>query len=154
MGFISATQNSSTTPIDQEFPKQTTLLFDEFVVEVGNSKQTNLQSNQFYNFFSFQNPAALNDQSSRQFFLAAGNYTLNILGTSSTNRGISQILIDEVVQGTLDWYAAKNTQNVIKTLTVTVPSDGTHKLTCKASGKNVASTDYFLVLTKLWFTPV
>ncbi len=87
------------------------------------------------------------------FYLAAGAYTLNALGITSTDSGKIDWYIDNVlaVSGQ-DWYSAALTYNVVKTAAVTVVGNGQHTLKGVVNGKNAApSSDYIVRLTAIAF---
>lgn len=125
------------------------LFYDEFQVVTGNAL-TSFIREQSYNYVAYQDLPALGDETFAQFNLSAGDYTLFALGISSTNRGILTVVLDGIVQGTIDWYSAIQAANVVETLPITVLDDGTHSLLFRTVSKNASSTDYYMPLTKLW----
>jgi hypothetical protein len=100
--------------------------------------------------YVYQNLAGNGDTFTHQFSLAAGSYTLNVLGWLGPDRGKVDWYIDGVlaVSGQ-DWYAGGYTYNVVKTSAVTVASSGLHVLKGVVNGHTVPSTGYYIVLTSI-----
>jgi len=94
---------------------------------------------------------AQNDEISYTFYSKAGRYTLVVLGLSYTDEAISTIIIDGVIQGTIDWYNPVIIYNSILTLPVTIATDGVHTINFRAATRNVAVIHWFLSLTAFWF---
>jgi hypothetical protein len=108
-----------------------------------------------YGFWGWNESSHANaDSFTLGVFLAAGSYTMSVLGLAYTSRGKLDWYIDDVAVVTgQDWYDAGLTANVTKTATVAVATDGMHTLKGIVNGKNAESTDYYYVLTKIWFRP-
>ncbi|NEP13738.1 MAG: hypothetical protein F6K14_26760 [Symploca sp. SIO2C1] len=111
--------------------------------------QTNV-SLQLYETFSYQNPAVINDVVRWKVNLNEGSYSLFLLGSPSTNRGIIALEIDNINQGTVDWYSSVFQYNITKIMPFVITTNGEHFIDLKVVGKNAASSDYFNVVTKLW----
>lgn len=131
-----------------------TLWHDESVVVVGSAIATYHDTAQNYAFFVQQSPAANLNAFEIKFVLDAGTYTFSVLGLTANSRGLIDWAIDgaNVVTGQ-DWYAGGLTYNVVKTATVTVLTSGVHTLRGTVNGKNASSTDYQMLITKMWFGP-
>jgi len=112
----------------------------------------NLDATQIYALY-FQNaPPAQNDEINYKLFHKAGTYTLVLLHMAGNNRAIATVIIDGVVQGTIDTYnAAAAVHNVYSTLPVTFLTDGEHTINFKAATRNGASTNWYLGLTAFSF---
>lgn len=91
-----------------------------------------------------QGTGVINDAWEEDFYMGAGSYTLSMFGETFTNRGISSIYIDEVLQGTIDWYSGVGVANLYKTLAVVVVGDGYHVLKVLMATKNASATSYAL----------
>ncbi len=96
----------------------------------------------------------INDQVNYRFSCSGGTYTFRILGHTNTDMGIATLLIDGVSIGTIDWYAASLTRNVLKDLSGVVLTAGNHILGMKAATKHASSTDYYLnlITISIWRT--
>lgn len=88
------------------------------------------------------------------FFPVTGTYTVSVLGTTGTSRGLLTFSLDGVAiaGGTMDFYAAVGSQNVYKTISLTISLVGYHKLRAVIT-KNAASSNYFIEFTKMTITP-
>lgn len=87
--------------------------------------------------------------------LAAGTYTLSVLGMTQNNFGKYDWSCDgsNVITGD-DRYSAAATYNVVATSgSFTVTGNGRHLFKGTVNGKNAASTGRFLNLTCLWVVP-
>lgn len=116
---------------------------------VGNVIFVGVSATNFYNIVVFQSPSVINDSFTQSFTLAAGAYTLFVMGTSFTGRGIVQWRIDGVLQGSQDWYSAGVTPKVLSTA-ITVIGDGVHTVSGTVASKNGASTGFDMTLQKYW----
>lgn len=127
------------------------------LVENGNAITSAISTNQFYNQAWLQSAAANGDIFTNSFVLGEGTYTMHILGQTTGNSA----KIDWVIDGTTiltgqDWYSAGFTFNVEKTIaaiTVAANDGGRHVLTGTVNGRNGASGDFQIRLTKIWFEP-
>lgn len=90
----------------------------------------------------------------QSIFIAAGTYTLAILGETRSTCGILDVYVDNVFQyGSQDWYSAGTTNNVVKTGTIVVVGDGYHVIKFLNNGKNVSSTDWGMLFTYFQIYP-
>jgi len=96
---------------------------------------------------------AINDQIDYTAFLAAGTYTINMIGRHATNKGIATILIDGVSVGTMDWYdAGGQAYHEKRTITgVVVATSGIKTISVKMASKNPASSDYQIIFNPITF---
>jgi hypothetical protein len=75
--------------------------------------------------------------------LAAGTWTITLIGIKSTDYGICTVSLDGSSVGTLDMYAASSTNNNVMSLTgVTVSATGKKRLLLKMATKNASSSAY------------
>ena len=106
-------------------------------------------SDQKYQFLLYNNTFAQNDEIEYEIFAHHGTRTLEILGRTNNNSAIITPYIDDVAQGTIDFYSLSDTYNVIKTLAVTVVGTKQHSLKIKSTDKNPLSGNYIFNLTWL-----
>lgn len=142
-----------TTLVSTDLPTRATMWHDESTILVGSALLHNVSAFQIFNFIDYQNPPANGDTFTQSFFVRAGIYNFSILGITYNNNGLIDWFLDgnRIITGQ-DWYSAAGTFNVVKTLTgLSVPFDGKHVLRASINGKNVASSNYFAQLTKMWF---
>ena len=93
---------------------------------------------------------AQNDELDYTFTHKAGTYTLCVLGVTDPNHGIITVSMDGSTQGTIDWYSAVLTWNVLKTLSVTIATSGSHTLNIKVTDKNVAAGNHYYDSSHWW----
>jgi hypothetical protein len=142
-----------------QFPR-TAILFASQIVKVTGSWTLTLvpDTSQILGFVYRQDSAAnANNGDSYDIgvWLAAGTYTMTILGSTTNNMGKLEWYVDgELNAAAQDWYSAALTANVIKTGTLTVLGDGYHVLTGKTNGKNASSSDYLFRWTALYIVPL
>ena len=133
-------------------PTRATLWHDEATVTAGNALTRTIAASQAYGWFAYQNAAADADSFTYTLVLAAGTYTMYVLGKTNSSYG----KLDWDLDGTTittgqDWYAAE-TFNVTKTVaSIVVTTGGRLVLTGTVNGKNAGSTNYNIGLTKIWF---
>jgi len=85
------------------------------------------------------------------FTIAAGTYTVYVLGIRSTNRGKLDWYLDAAgspFEAGQDWYSVTADYNYIQTMSITIGSDGNHVLKGKINGKTGSA--YYWALTKIW----
>ncbi len=139
----------------QIFPTHVTLWHDESKTITGNALTNDIASSistQAYQTQTYQSPAANGDVFEMQpFLIAAGTYTLSVLGILYNNGGIMKWTLDgvNVITGQ-DWYGVGSTFNTIKTGSITIATDGIHTLRGVTTGQNVSSIGFFIALTKVW----
>jgi hypothetical protein len=134
-----------------DFPVAVAFFVDEVTKTVGNAFTLTLDALERYGWWQYQNAAANGDSWEKSIFLKAGTYTISVLGMTAPSRGIQEIFIDGVSVGTIDWYNGSLVYNQVKTISsVTVTGDGQHTFKSTVNGKNGSSSDYQLLLTKVW----
>ena len=95
---------------------------------------------------------ALNDECYFPIYvLDTGSKTLNFLGETHLNAGISTIKVDGVSKGTIDWYAA-DAVNVVKSVSIGALTAGIHEMTIKMASKNALSTAYGMWFSGWWIS--
>jgi hypothetical protein len=135
------------------FPKRADMWHYQSLVTVGNALTTdNAVADTYSNVRTYQNAPANGDTFTHGFLLADGMYTLNIGGIKAGSHGKVDWYVDNVLQGTQDWYFGSQV-NEIKTLSITVVGDGWHVLKGVVNGKNAGSSNYYMVLRKFWIVP-
>jgi hypothetical protein len=129
----------------------TALMFQRYaIVGLGNPLVINHQAAQDFGHECVQWPGANGDRFIHYFYLAAGNYVLNILGTTEPGSGLIDWYIDGVLQfAGQDWYTVGIVQNVVTANAVIVVGSGQHVLTGIVNGQNVASGGFNIYLTAL-----
>ena len=134
------------------YPRRATMWHDESTVLSGNDLRHYLDPNaQLYNTRTNQDPAANGDSFSNGFLLAAGNYTLSLLGSTGAVFGKVDWYVDDALQiSGQDWYSAATARNVVKRAPIGVAADGWHTLKGVVNGKHASSTGFYITLTKLW----
>jgi len=143
--------NGNFTGDQMSYPVTATMWPDEATVIAGTAS-INIVSTvlPYTEYTEFPSPG-IGDWLSWKFFLAAGSYTLYVIGITGSPYGQVQVLIDSVIQsGVLDWYANPGSVNVILSLGITVSTSGVHQLDLKVSGKNASSSNYYFLPTKIW----
>jgi hypothetical protein len=142
------------------YPTHATIWHDESTVITGNAFVTGASSHdtsQNYGAYKYQNTPANGDKfETIPFLLAAGTYTVTILGVTNNNYG----KVDWRLNGTLiggaatgqDWYSASLTYNVEQSFSMAVAVDGVYTLSGTINGTNGSSISpfYRAVLTKFW----
>lgn len=90
-----------------------------------------------------QSSGAQNDEVGWDVVLAAGTWTVEIICTKGTTRGVYNISLDGLSIGTLDSYAASTTDNNVLSITgVTVASTGKKRLLLRMAAKNTSASSY------------
>jgi hypothetical protein len=117
-------------------------LWGELNVVAGNTIRWVANSTQQLGGYWEQFTNAQNDIVEWNLQLDEGVYLLSILGVTQTKMGITTVYVDSVSQGTIDWYSAALTQNVLKTISVSVLVGGNHEIEFKAATKNSSATQY------------
>ena len=88
-------------------------------------------------------------------YLPRGTWTLIMYGQTGTNRGISDIDIDNVEIASFDWYADPVVNIVRKSQTaIAIATSGLKTLRLRVDGKHASSTGYIIVFNyiALWRT--
>lgn len=112
-------------------------------------------SGQFLSGPFFNSSGADLDNITYNVYLAAGTYTLRLLGAQYTSSGIVDIDIDAAEVGSVDQYASSNTPNHIYTVTnISIAASGAHTIKVRVDGKNASSSGYRAALGAicLWRT--
>lgn len=77
--------------------------------------------------------------------LEAGTYEILIVGTKYTYYGISDLYVNGIEEGSFDWYASSQANNVeFLTTGITISTSGRQEIKIKVDGKNASSSDYVL----------
>lgn len=111
-----------------------------------------IRTSQLNNFFAFQTTAANGDSFTLSGVLAAGTYTLYVIGCPSTNRGIIDYYLDGAITGVTgqDWRnGGGELFNVIKTGSITIATDGYHVIKGLIVGTSGGAGDYLWAITKI-----
>ena len=109
-----------------------------------------IDTTQFLSGTIYNTSHTQNDEVIYKFTHRRGSFTLVLLCNTDTNRAIATITVDGVAQGTIDLYSAVPVKNVLRTLAVTIASDGTHTLSIKAATRNAAANDWYLTIGAWW----
>ena len=123
------------------------------LVVAGNALAKSHDTSQNKATYSFQNTSAQNDAFTHSVNLAAGTYTMTVLGVTNVSHAQVDWYIDGVrVVTAQDWYSASQVFNVLKTASVTVVGDGEHIIKGIAATRNGSNTTgWNLVLTDYEF---
>lgn len=137
------------------YPMVQTLWYGQgTVVKAGNTAITvATNTGQRFNHVAFQAAAAMGDATEMTFTLGRGDYILEVLYTSGTNRGIVEFFMGDESIGTLDTYSAAAANNKTTKLAFTLDLSGVQKLKTVIIDKAAASTSYFLYITALFIYP-
>lgn len=117
----------------------------------GNALQWLSNSAQVLGGSTRQNASAVNDEWTNQFFLAAGTYTFYIIGIRQAGGGSLDLWVDETSWAQLDFYAAATGTNFVFSGSITIATDGIHKLRGKVVGKNPSSSGYVANISVMYF---
>lgn len=139
---------------DVELPTRATMFMNEAIALVG-GWATSQNNSQTYDYYLTNGSDANGDSFSLSFFIAAGAYTLNVLGLTIGGCAMADWYIDDLLVVTgQDWYSAGPVWNVIKFDAVNVLWDGYHTLKCVINGRNASAVAWHLDLTKVWLKQV
>lgn len=135
-----------------DFPNRATIWFDEATVSAG-GLSTAIDVGQKYNIINYPTTHANGQYIETTFWLAAGTYTLSVLGQTENDACVVDWTIDggAAIAGQ-DWYSSGATKNVVQTGSVTVATSGLHTLRGTVNGKNGSSSNFYLILTKAWLS--
>lgn len=131
------------------FPTSFAHFHEESIFVAGGAVATASSTSQYYNLYTFQ-PGALNDEFQFQQFLAAGNYTLYLLGLKFSAYGIATVRVNGTSIGTIDLYNASFLFNVVMSIPFSVSFTGNHLFNFKIESKNASSSGYTFPVTKFW----
>ena len=105
-----------------------------------------------FSYLSNTTTHAVNDQIDYYIWLSKGTYTLSVMGATTSNSGIATYLLDDVSQGTLDWYSAGTVQGVLKTIaSLVVTKSKNYKFSIKMATTNGSSGDYYHYMASFAF---
>lgn len=146
--------NSSGAAVWREItiaPTRIRLWHDNATIVSGSAITAFTNTSQLYNNVALQVPSAgmAGDSFSQTFTLAAGTYTLRVLGETRPERGIIKWALDgaDIVTGQ-DWYSAALTNNVLKTNSgINVTYSGAHTLSATVTGRHGSATEWLIALT-------
>ncbi len=82
--------------------------------------------------------------------LAAGTYTITVIGITQSNCASTDYTLDGAAVGTKDWYSEGFAFNVVAQFTGIAATAGVHTFRGTVNGKNPGSTDY--AMPTQWFT--
>lgn len=75
--------------------------------------------------------------------LLAGTWTVSVIGITNSDYGISTVYFDGSSVGTMDWYSAGSTNNVVKSITsISQGSDAIVAVKFKMATKHASSSSY------------
>ncbi len=133
-----------------DYPKSAVMFHRYSVAIVGNPVVPLHFAPADFGEYSHQDPPANGDTFRQQFYLAAGAYTLSVLGYTANDAGIVDWFIDGVlVVSGQDWYTLLPGANTVKTAAVNVIGNGQHQIRGVINGKNVASINFWLSPTTI-----
>jgi hypothetical protein len=133
-------------------PTRAVMWHEESTVVAGNALARTIQTSAAYNYVMSQNTPAINDEFTNSFVVGEGTYTLYLLGATGASDGQVDWYVDDVlVASAQDWYSASPAYNQTKTVAdVVIAEGGYHVLKGIVAGKNASSSNYRLLLTKMW----
>lgn len=144
------------TPLAANLPTHAMLLIAQFKVSSGNAyvyAGAGYGANLF-GVYNYQNPPANGDAAQTTCMLRAGNYKLYVAGQTEPDAG----MLDWSVNGSnvltgQDWYSAGVGANTVQSANIVIAASGLQTFKYTVNGKNVASSNYFLVLYAAWVVP-
>ncbi len=98
---------------------------------------------------------AINDGIRFKMFLDVGTYTWEILHTRGADRGIAELLIDDVSEASIDLYNAITGYNILQSVSgIAVTTAGLKNVDLIMSSKNASSSGYIMYISTcaLWRT--
>jgi hypothetical protein len=95
-------------------------------------------------------PASIGDTITWKQPMRAGTYTAIFHTIRRTNGGIVQLKLDGSNKGSLDTYGTTLDNWVASLGTFTIADDGVHQITLEVTGKNAASSSYFMYFDRLY----
>ena len=133
-------------------PTRAVMWHEESTVVAGDALARTIETSAAYNYVMRQSSAAINDEFTNSFVVGEGTYTLYLLGATSAASGQVDWYVDDVlVASAQDWYSAEPAYNQTKTVAdVVIAEGGYHVLKGIVAGKNASSSNYRLLLTKMW----
>lgn len=158
---ITVTQGDPDDPVEVEiaaaggggFPVHATLWHDESVATVGAALAHAIDLAQFYSVMTYNGTPTNGDTFEQEFFIAAGTYTLFVLGETFNSAGRIDWYLDAEGSPQIalqDWYSGGAVYNVVKSGAITITGDGVHTLRGVVNGKNGSSSSFYVQFTKMW----
>lgn len=96
--------------------------------------------------------AADGDNYTFEAFMAKGTYTMRVIGSKSSSRGIVDFDIDGVEVSSWDMYDPSGAHNQVHTETgITISESGIKTITVRTDGKNASSTGYYFPISQIAF---
>jgi len=146
----------SVCDVPQLFPLTQDIFWRDGQIMSGNALAFTQGTGLWLNGEWHQQTAAINDELRFRIFLKSGFYYLTMIGRTQSDCGEQTWPVDNVAQsGSLDWYSAAQTNNVVKSQYLEIPESGDHVLESRVQGKNASSSNYYLRLMSghlLWNT--
>jgi len=107
-----------------------------------------------WSYYYLQNTTtpAINDAVSWKVYLAAGTYTIYVIGMHGADRAKIGIFFNDEVdpRATIDWYNASSASNIRKSATgIVVGASGLVTLKIKVTDKNASSTNYYMGIEQI-----
>lgn len=100
--------------------------------------------------FTLTSASAQDNEATFNFNARAGTYTLEVLHKAGASRGIADVYIDGVLQGTkIDQYGASNVARRETIAGIVIPTDGDHTIRFVMATKNASSTGYVGTLSAI-----
>jgi hypothetical protein len=140
------------------YPKRADMWHDNALVTVGAAFTTDAGAvSQNYGFRTYQSPGANADAFTNSCLIQAGTYTFKVFGEEGDNRGKIDWYLDGAGSPFLsgqDWYnVAGDTPRKVHSGSITIATDGYHKITGVINGKNGSSSGYYITLQKYSLQP-
>lgn len=142
------------------YPRRTAWFVDELIASATMTEDSTTNSGMHYGYAQYQSSGTVADGNTwtASAVLETGTYTLSILGIKEADAGKVDIYVGPdtgslVLQGTQDWYNGSQQKNQVLFTSITVLTSGYNIIKLVINGKNVSSSNYYLVFTKVWITP-
>ena len=134
------------------FPTRWTAYHADSLVLSGGAISATINASAYLNVYASQATPVSGNTFTNGMNLKSGTYTLRVYGLVGTDCGIVYWYIDNVYQGSMDWYGSATALS-IKNLTVEVESDGPHSLKGLVYLKNFSSSGFAMRLTAMSLIP-
>lgn len=136
----------------KKFWHWTAIVADSYEEVTGTWTWSN-NTNQHLGGIILNDAKALNDEIAIPFFARSTDaVTLNIRGATYSDGGIATIYIDGASQGTIDWYSASVSYNVIRTISITPARVGMNIIGIKLTSKDGSSSAYGVRISEMWLS--
>lgn len=131
-------------PIITQYPKRATMWPHDDTVTVGNVLVGAAPAGTAAAYFGYwtTGTAAINDERTNSFYVAAGTYTITIRYIKAGSAGIATCYVDGVSIGTADMYAAATAEGATLFTGIVIATDGNHQFKIKATSKHASSSGY------------